>query len=152
MMDLCDRRDVGAGKALFANEEWLVLEDGLEHRGTGYFIERSGLAARHRDGLWMWPLQMAEKSWCLPRPFREAFAHALVLFGVAEDADLARSFAVGSDVRTGSNRTGEGSFVSLGALLRTRSNDRKRPAPVETRSAPARRGPAQERVAVASTA
>ena len=30
-------------RPIFENEQWLVTEDGLEHKTTGYFIERESL-------------------------------------------------------------------------------------------------------------
>src|SRR5689334_2258941 len=60
-------------RPIFENQEWLVSEDGLEHKTTGYFIERESLGQRREDGLWTWPLHMAEKQWCALTPFAEAF-------------------------------------------------------------------------------
>ncbi len=84
---------------LFRNAEWSVQEDGLEHRGTGYFIARGAVAARRAERLWDWPLQMAEKGWCRPSLFREAFLAALDRFGIERDTDLTRSFALGFGIR-----------------------------------------------------
>jgi hypothetical protein len=78
---------------LFENDEWAVTEAGLEHRRTGYFIGAEQLGERRPDGLWSWPIHMAEKSWCAPEAFSEAFMHALAACGLQPDADLARSFA-----------------------------------------------------------
>src|SRR5689334_9239068 len=91
------RKDVGMiamteERPIFENEEWLVTESGLEHKTTGYFIERDGIANRREDGLWTWPLHMAEKSWCTMIPFAEAFACAAAEYGVDAGADLARTF------------------------------------------------------------
>ena len=61
---------------IFENEDWLVTESGLEHKQTGYFIERDSLGQRREDGLWAWPLHMAEKSWCAMKSFTEAFSRA----------------------------------------------------------------------------
>ena len=47
---------------LFANDDWTVTPEGLEHRGTGYFIGRDELGHRRADGLWTWPLHMADGS------------------------------------------------------------------------------------------
>jgi hypothetical protein len=76
----------------FENEDWAVMDSGLEHKRTGYFIERDEIASRRSDGLWSWPLHMAEKSWCGMPAFTEAFTCAAGLYGVQGDADLARSF------------------------------------------------------------
>lgn len=84
---------VHADAALFANEAWSVTSAGLEHR-NGYFIARDEIGARRSDGLWLWPLQMAEKTWCAPQPFVEAFLRAALAFGAEGDAALARSLAV----------------------------------------------------------
>jgi hypothetical protein len=79
---------------LFENEDWVVLESGLEHKRTGYFIAREELASRRSDDLWSWPLHMAEKSWCALPAFMEAFTCAATVYGVPVDPDLARSFNV----------------------------------------------------------
>jgi hypothetical protein len=81
-------------RCIFENEEWLVTESGLEHKTTGYFIERAGIANRRGDGLWTWPLHMAEKSWCAMMPFAEAFSCAASVYNVETGADLARTFKV----------------------------------------------------------
>lgn len=79
-------------RPIFENEEWLVTQDGLEHKRTGYFITRESLGQRREDGLWTWPLHMAEKSWCSMMPFAEAFACATSVYNVETGADLARTF------------------------------------------------------------
>ena len=79
---------------IFENEEWLVTESGLEHKQTGYFIERDSLGQRREDGLWAWPLHMAEKSWCAMKSFTEAFSCAASLYGVATGAELAQTLKV----------------------------------------------------------
>jgi hypothetical protein len=83
---------MAAERPIFENEEWLVMEGGLEHKTTGYFIERESLANRRSDGLWTWPMQMAEKSWCAMPPFAEAFFRAARLYDVETGTDLAHSF------------------------------------------------------------
>jgi hypothetical protein len=83
-----------AERPIFENEEWLVIESGLEHKRTGYFIDRESLGQRREDGLWSWPLHMAEKSWCGMQPFSEAFTCALSVFGVSTGVDLAQSLRV----------------------------------------------------------
>ncbi len=133
MIDLSSDAGLGSCRVLFANDDWRLAADGLEHRDTGYFIAREALCARRGDGLWAWPLHLSEKSWCTPRLFREAFLEALERFGIARDPDLARSFAVGFGLRSGSgHRDG---FVSLGDLVRPKSIARKRPLPAEGKRA-----------------
>jgi hypothetical protein len=79
-------------RPIFENEEWLVIESGLEHKRTGYFIDRESLGQRREDGLWTWPLHMAEKSWCVMQPFSEAFSRAATVYGVTTGAELAQTF------------------------------------------------------------
>src|SRR4051812_25413605 len=74
---------------LFENPEWQVTSAGLEHKRNGYFIEREQLGARRDDGAWLWPAHLAEKSWCAPAPFAEAFRAALDHFGIPADEALA---------------------------------------------------------------
>jgi hypothetical protein len=81
-------------RPIFENEEWLVSEDGLEHKRTGYFIDRDSLGQRRDDGLFAWPLHMAEKSWCAMMPFAEAFSCAASVYNVETGVDLARTFKV----------------------------------------------------------
>ncbi|HEU6441529.1 MAG TPA: hypothetical protein VFF38_04160, partial [Microvirga sp.] len=81
-------------RPIFENEEWLVTADGLEHKTTGYFIERESLGQRRDDGLWTWPLHMAEKSWCSMVPFAEAFSCAASVYNIEAGAELARTFKV----------------------------------------------------------
>jgi hypothetical protein len=83
-----------AERPIFENEEWLVTESGLEHKTTGYFIERESLANRRSDGLWTWPMQMAEKSWCAMPIFAEAFSRAASIYDVETGTELARSFTL----------------------------------------------------------
>jgi hypothetical protein len=109
---------------LFGNDDWSVLADGIEHRDTGYFIAREALAARRAEGLWDWPLQMAEKRWCRPSLFREAFLAALERFGIARDAELIRSFALGYGIRAVVASSGP-AFVSLGDVLTPRGEPQR---------------------------
>lgn len=81
-------------RPIFENQEWLVSEDGLEHKTTGYFIERESLGQRREDGLWTWPLHMAEKQWCAMTPFAEAFSHAASAYHVETDPEFAQTFKV----------------------------------------------------------
>lgn len=81
-------------RPIFENEEWLLCESGLEHKTTGYFIDRESLGQRREDGLWSWPLHMAEKTWCGMQPFSEAFTCALSVFGVGTGVELAQSLKV----------------------------------------------------------
>src|SRR3712207_4782638 len=69
-------------RPLFENEDWAVVDSGLEHKRTGYFIEREVIAQRRSDGLWLWPLHVAEKSWCRMTTFTEAFSCAATAYGV----------------------------------------------------------------------
>lgn len=141
-----DARDV----LLFANDDWQLSIEGLEHRATGYFIERAALSARRSDGLWSWPLQLAEKSWCTPRLFREAFLVALARFGLIPDPALTRSFAVGFGTRPALGK--HDGFVALGELVRPKSAARKRP--VEAKAPPRQpvRGRAGERMQAGASA
>jgi hypothetical protein len=111
---------------LFGNDDWSVQADGLEHRATGYFIAREALAARRAEGLWDWPLQMAEKRWCRPSLFREAFLVALDFFGIGRDADLIRSFALGYGIRAVVAPASE-AFVTLADVLQPREVARPMP-------------------------
>lgn len=81
-------------RPIFENEEWLVTEGGLEHKTTGYFIDRESIGQRRDDGLWTWPLHMAEKSWCRMMPFAEAFSCAAAVYDIQIGADLAKTFKV----------------------------------------------------------
>jgi hypothetical protein len=81
-------------RCIFENEEWLVTEGGLEHKTTGYFIDRASIANRRDDGLWTWPLHMAEKSWCAMMPFAEAFSCAASVYDIEAGADLAQTFRI----------------------------------------------------------
>jgi hypothetical protein len=81
-------------RPIFENQEWLVTEDGLEHKMTGYFIERESISQRREDGLWTWPLHMAEKSWCTMVPFAEAFSCAASVYHVETGLELAQTFKV----------------------------------------------------------
>ena len=81
-------------RCIFENEEWLVTEGGLEHKSTGYFIDRGSVANRRDDGLWTWPLHMAEKSWCAMMPFAEAFSCAASVYDIETGADLAQTFRI----------------------------------------------------------
>jgi hypothetical protein len=83
---------MAAERTIFENEDWFVTESGLEHKTTGYFIERESLANRRSDGLWTWPLHMAEKSWCAMAPFAEAFTCAASVYNVETGAELAQTF------------------------------------------------------------
>ena len=108
-----------AGAELFGNDDWSVQADGIEHRASGYFIAREVVAARRAEGLWDWPLQMAEKRWCRPSLFREAFLAALDRFGIGRDADLLRSFALGYGIRAVMSPAAD-VFVSLADVLQPR--------------------------------
>ncbi|GJE46057.1 hypothetical protein [Methylobacterium soli] len=113
---------------LFRNDEWCLSGEGLEHRATGYFIPRASIGARRHEGLWEWPLHMAEKRWCTPSLFREAFLVALDRFAIARDGILGHSFALGFGIRAGQPAGSEGGFLSLGEIVRPKSV-RPKPAP-----------------------
>ena len=140
----------GGEDILFANTDWRVMPDGVEHRQTGYFIER-GTIDRRRDGaLWEWPLHLAEKRWCAPRSLHEAFLAALDCFGITADADLAQSFAIGFGLRpaTGGAASQDG-FVALAEIVRPqRPVSRKRPSTQHVRGASRRDQGDRERIAV----
>ncbi|KQP05393.1 hypothetical protein [Methylobacterium sp. Leaf93] len=126
---------------LFENADWRVIADGLEHRGTGYFIARDGLGRRSETGLWEWPLHLAEKSWCSLRPFREAFQAAADLFDVVRDEALAQSFVTGFGLRMGQGgQPGSEGFTKLAELVRPKSIARRRPAATDNRPSPNRNG------------
>jgi hypothetical protein len=78
--------------ALFANRDWTVTAEGLEHGGTGYFIARDQVGRRHADGAWAWAEHMLEKDWVAPDLFEDAFRTAARLFGIEADDALALSF------------------------------------------------------------
>lgn len=139
MVDEVLDRDGPTRSALFENADWRLLDDGIEHRGTGYFIEREALAMRRRDGLWEWPLQLAEKRWCTSRLFREAFLAALDAFGVARDAELSRSFAVGFGAQAGQGGPARAGFVALGELVGRKAPARKRSIPADVQARPRHR-------------
>lgn len=122
--------------------DWRLREDGLEHKGTGYLIAREEIDYRRGDGLWTWPMQLAEKAWCAPAGFRRSFLAALDRYGIAPDAELARSFAVGFGLSDPGQRKNDG-FVALGELVRPRSPERKRAAMGEPRR-PGRERPRTE--------
>lgn len=94
MLDLHPNDPCAATAVLFENAEWRLSGDGLEHRGTGYFIARDLIGMRRGD-LWEWPMHLAEKNWCSARSFRQAFLAALEAYGLSGDASLTRSFALG---------------------------------------------------------
>lgn len=79
-------------RVLFENGEWALTDAGLEHKRTGYFIEREDMGKRRSDGLWAWPVHMLEKTWCTPQAFGEAFMRAVLAFGIEPGPDLKASF------------------------------------------------------------
>jgi hypothetical protein len=100
---------------LFENAEWQVTSAGLEHKRNGYFIEREQLGERRADGAWLWPAHLAEKSWCAPAPFAEAFQAALDHFGIPANEALAPSLERRRPASAPISERGEP--VSLGALV-----------------------------------
>jgi hypothetical protein len=119
METTCLDDDVAEAAPLFENRDWRLHVDGLEHRETGYFIDRDTLNARRPDGHWEWPLHLSEKSWCGVRSFREAFTAALDTFGIAPDRKLTLSFALGFGTRVGG--AAPDAFVPLADLVRFRA-------------------------------
>jgi hypothetical protein len=121
-------------RPIFENEEWLVIESGLEHKRTGYFIERESLGQRREDGLWTWPLHMAEKSWCGMQPFSEAFSCAASEYGIQTGAELAQTFKVARcEVSAWPQRARQGSSP-VPLMPRTLHSGGSNPILVEPRS------------------
>lgn len=114
-------------RPIFENEEWLVTEDGLEHKTTGYFIEREGLAQLREDGLWTWPLHMAEKSWCTMAPFAEAFSCAASVYRVGNGAELARTFKVARSEVSAWPHTAKAEILPAPAMSASLHNDTRIP-------------------------
>ncbi len=105
--------------SIFENEDWLVTPAGIEHKGTRYAIDRERLGDRRGDGLWAWPLHMAEKSWCRMPGFAEAFARAASAFAIPADEALARSFALAGAPEPGAAdllQLGDAARISLAGL------------------------------------
>jgi len=82
---------------LFENGDWCVRGSGLEHKDTGYFIGRDLIGDRRDDGLWSWPVHMAEKTWVRADSFAQAFRGAIEAFDLVPDAALDASFAAGQE-------------------------------------------------------
>lgn len=122
--DLRDETEASA-QSVRADRDWNILDEGLEHRTSGYFIAREEIGHRRGDGLWTWPMQLAEKAWCAPSSFRRSFMAALDRYGIAPDPDLARSFALGFGIQDAGQRHND-RFVALGELVRPRLPERKR--------------------------
>ena len=111
--------DDNGERTLFVNAEWRVVPAGVEHRQTGYFIDRATIDRRRDGALWEWPLHLAEKRWCASRSLHEAFLAALDNFGIEQDADLARSFAIGFGLRPATaGAASHDGFVALGEIVR----------------------------------
>ena len=130
--------------------DWRLREDGLEHKGTGYLIAREEIDYRRGDGLWTWPMQLAEKAWCAPVGFRRSFLAALDRYGIAPDAALARSFAIGFGLHDPGQRKNDG-FVALGELVRPRNPERKRATAGEPRRTGRERSRTEPRVLAHAT-
>ncbi|MDB5594229.1 MAG: hypothetical protein JWM36_1190 [Hyphomicrobiales bacterium] len=68
---------------VFQNHQWRVTERGLTAvlPGTSppYHIETERLLLRREGGLYLWPMQVAAKSWVDLDAFEEAFRHAVQL-------------------------------------------------------------------------
>ncbi|WP_232631866.1 hypothetical protein [Methylobacterium sp. Leaf118] len=129
--DAVERTEAPAPRSA-PDPDWRLLEEGLEHRASGYFIARDEIAHRRGDGLWTWPMQLAEKAWCAPVGFRRTFLAALERYGVSPDAALDRSFALGFGLHDPGQRQND-RFVALGEVVRPRHPDRKRAATGEPR-------------------
>ena len=102
---------------LFENEDWTVTPAGLEHKRTGYFIESALLGDRRSDGLWSWPLHMAEKLWCAPALFAEAFLRAIRACAIEPDRSLALSWQAARRVPAAAPGENGREPVQLGDLL-----------------------------------
>jgi hypothetical protein len=89
-----------ADRTLFENDDWTVDATGLEHRETGYLIEREQIGRRRADGFWAWPPHMLEKTWVVPETFAEAFSAAARLFGLEAGDAPASTFAEAGWVET----------------------------------------------------
>jgi hypothetical protein len=68
---------------LFQNHQWLVTERGLTSVQPGssppYHIEAERLLLRREGGLYLWPMQVAAKSWVDLDAFEEAYRQAIQL-------------------------------------------------------------------------
>jgi hypothetical protein len=69
---------------IWANNDWEVADGGMASLGpVEYFIPRNRLCellhGREAEGVAMWPLQIADKSWAEIEPFLEAYQRALEL-------------------------------------------------------------------------
>jgi hypothetical protein len=134
--------DAGSAPAMERNDntDWRVTDAGLEHAATGYLIEPAVLGARRGDGLWEWPLQLAEKAWCRPAPFAAAFRAALARFGIAGDAALDLSLATAFAAPMSAPPGGFRSLAEIVSTPATRASlrrpaARRRSAPVAARTA-----------------
>lgn len=119
-------------RPVFENEEWLVTELGLEHKDTGYFIDRDCIANRRNDGLWTWPMHMAEKNWCRMQPFAEAFTCAASIYRIHVGDDLTRTFEF-AQCETASRSMPKGSGETFHAAT-PRTLRRQAPAPISRRT------------------
>ena len=119
---------------MFENEDWTVTDAGLEHKRNGYFIERDVIGDRRSDGLWTWPAHMAEKTWCCPDGFAEAFGHALQAYDLTGQAEVcvdepeARWFERGLEASRGGMDVAAEARVRGRAFAGTRSSPRHQPA------------------------
>ena len=123
-------------RPIFENEDWLVTESGLEHKRTGYFIDRESVGQRREDGLWTWPLHMAEKSWCAMKSFTEAFSRAASLYGVATGAELARTLNVARFEISPWPRVAEPGYRTVPSVPDVLHPARGNPISIEPRSTP----------------
>jgi hypothetical protein len=97
---------------IWANNNWEVADDGLASLGlVEYFIPRNRLCelrhGREAEGVAMWPLQMADKSWVRIEPFLEAYKQALELLkpkgldavDLPLSSEIAREMAFAAELR-----------------------------------------------------
>ena len=87
-------------RKLWANSHWEVAEDGMNSlNGIEYFIPKDRLCELRegKQGVSMWTLQIAEKTWAPIEPFLEAFSKAHELLkpegGDQLDMELSASMA-----------------------------------------------------------
>ena len=106
---LMDKHDTGLTTATgtSANEQWVVVDDGIRCQQQEYVIPKSQLVELREAagaGIAMWPLQMAEKSWVNIDAFIAAFDHALEVHKPdgAEKVDRMASYSKARQI--GANR------------------------------------------------
>jgi hypothetical protein len=77
----------------FKNNQWSVTRFGVEavKPAPFYIIEASSLLDIRDDGFYMWPLQLADKTWVDLNAFIEAFDKALSIHHLIENPVLLRA-------------------------------------------------------------